>query len=55
MIDLWELRDEIDLIDKQITELFLKRMDICSKVAEYKINTGKQVLDTKREKDKIFI
>ena len=53
MIDLLELRDEIDVIDKQITELFLKRMDICSKVAEYKINTGKQVLDTKREKDKI--
>lgn len=53
MIDLLELRDEIDKIDKQIVDLFLERMDICSKVAEYKISTGKQVLDTKREKEKI--
>lgn len=53
MIDLLELRDEIDKIDKQIVDLFLQRMEICSKVAEYKINTGKQVLDTKREKEKI--
>lgn len=53
MVDLLELRDEIDKIDKQIVDLFLQRMEICSKVAEYKINTGKQVLDTKREKEKI--
>lgn len=50
MIDLQELRNEIDVIDRQITELFEKRMGICSQVAEYKIGTGKKVFDREREK-----
>lgn len=50
MIDLQKLRNEIDVIDCQITELFEKRMGICSQVAEYKIGTGKKVFDREREK-----
>ena len=53
MVDLKELRDEIDVIDKQMVELFEKRMDICKQVAEYKIHTGKKVFDRTREKTKI--
>ena len=53
MVDLKELRDEIDSIDRQIVELFEKRMDICQKVAEYKIRTGKKVFDRTREQAKI--
>lgn len=53
MKDLGEIRKEIDTIDREIVELFEKRMELCSDVAEYKIENGKQVLDTGREKEKI--
>lgn len=53
MLDLMQLRDEIDEIDDQMVRLFEARMDICSKVAEYKINTGKPVFDKEREVSKI--
>lgn len=53
MVDLGKLRDEIDVIDKQMVELFEKRMKICGEVAEFKIETGKKVFDRDREKSKI--
>ena len=31
------LRDKIDVIDKQLLPLFLERMDVCGKVADYNI------------------
>lgn len=43
-MDLLELRNELDGIDKQIVELYEKRMNVCGQVAEYKIETGKRVL-----------
>lgn len=52
-MDLGELRDQIDNIDGKIVELYEKRMDICGKVAEYKIETGKKVYDKQREAEKI--
>ena len=55
MTDLLVLRDEIDKIDRQMVELFEKRMEICSEVAEYKINTGKKVLDRERELSKLQV
>lgn len=55
MIDLQECRKEIDVIDKEIMSLFEKRMKVCEDVAEYKIHTGKKVLDPKREKDKLKV
>ena len=36
MKDLQELRNEIDVTDKQILELFKSRMELCKSVAEYK-------------------
>ena len=53
MLDLSVIRDNIDETDKAIVELFEKRMKLCEQVAEFKIETGKQVLDTTREKQKI--
>ena len=55
MTDLLVLRDEIDRIDRQMVELFEKRMEICGEVAEYKINTGKKVLDRERELSKLQV
>lgn len=52
-LDLQKLREEIDKIDKQIVNLYESRMDICKKVAEYKIETGKKVFDRVREEEKI--
>ncbi|MBP3206247.1 MAG: prephenate dehydratase [Lachnospiraceae bacterium] len=52
-MDLGELRQGLDEIDAQIVELYEKRMDICAQVAEYKIETGKKVLDRVREQEKI--
>lgn len=53
MIDLLKLRDEIDGIDKEIVELYERRMEICSQVAEYKIANGKKVFDKEREQAKL--
>ena len=49
MTDLERYRDEIDEIDSEIVRLFEKRMKVSEEVAEYKIKTGKQVLDPARE------
>ena len=51
--DLLEIRDEIDCVDRQIVELYQKRMQLTSEVAEYKIRTGKKVYDKEREVLKI--
>lgn len=53
MIDLQQSRNEIDRIDKQIVALFEERMSIANDVAEYKIKTGKKVLDKEREIEKL--
>lgn len=53
MIDLQKSREHIDEIDRQIVSLFEERMRVAEQVADYKISTGKQVLDTKREQEKL--
>ncbi|MDD3218326.1 MAG: prephenate dehydratase [Lachnospiraceae bacterium] len=55
MIDLLELRDQIDDIDSQILQLFERRMDISKEVAAFKIETGKPVFDKKREQEKLKV
>lgn len=53
MLDLNEIRNNIDKIDSQLVELFEERMKLTTEVAEYKIETGKKVLDLAREKAKL--
>lgn len=55
MIDLQESRNKIDQIDSQLVELFEKRMEICRDVADFKLKTGKPVLDRQRELDKLKV
>ncbi len=50
MKDLLDIRKDIDKIDEQIVKLYEERMKLTSDVAEYKINTGKQIL-TRRERN----
>lgn len=52
-MDLLELRKQIDTIDKNIVDLYERRMEISRQVAEYKIETGKKVFDKEREEQKI--
>lgn len=49
-MDLTTLRDEIDAIDKQLVDLFLKRMAIVEKVARYKIENNLPVFHPERER-----
>lgn len=53
MIDLIQIRQEIDQVDKQIVELFEHRMQLAKEVAEFKIQTGKKVFDKEREVEKL--
>ncbi len=53
MLDLQEIRKEIDSVDKELVKLFEKRMELTTNVAKYKIETGKKVLDPEREKQKL--
>ena len=53
MESLQELREQLDDIDSQIVDLYQKRMQVCGKVGEYKVATGKQVFDKQREKEKL--
>ena len=52
-MDLSQLRQQIDTIDRQIVDLYEERMDVSRQVAEYKIETGKKVFDKQREQEKI--
>ncbi|MDO5416055.1 MAG: prephenate dehydratase domain-containing protein [Lachnospiraceae bacterium] len=53
-LDLQEIRGRLDEVDKELVELFEKRMKLCADVAEYKIETGKAVYDPVREKEKLM-
>lgn len=53
MVDLKDSRQEIDRIDRQIVELFERRMRVAQDVAEYKRSIGKPVFDREREEAKL--
>ena len=48
-MDLSQLRQQIDTIDRQIVDLYEKRMDVSRQVAEYKIETGKKAQKQRQE------
>ena len=45
-----EARQEIESIDKQMAELFEKRMGCSARIAQYKSENGMPILDEGREK-----
>ncbi len=49
-MDIKDLRNEIDSIDRQLVKLFTDRMNVAEKVAEYKREHGLPVLDAERER-----
>lgn len=52
-MELKDVRKEIDEIDKNLVELFCRRMDIVSEVAAVKAEKGLPVYDPARERDKL--
>lgn len=51
MMDLKDIRNEIDEIDNELVKLFEKRMDTVRKVAEYKAENNLPIFNSKRERD----
>lgn len=51
-MELSEVRKEIDLIDGELTKLFIKRMELSAQVAAYKREKGLPVFDPQREREK---
>ena len=54
MKDIKELRQDIDGIDREILELFEKRMELSGDIAAYKSENGLPVYDPVREKEKLL-
>ncbi|WP_066504048.1 chorismate mutase [Abyssisolibacter fermentans] len=50
MSNLDKLRDEIDMIDKELVEILEKRMKIAMDVGKYKKENGLPILNKEREK-----
>lgn len=50
-MDLEQLRKEIDAIDGEITDLFIRRMKLCGEVARYKKENGLAVMSQGRERE----
>ncbi|MBE6991516.1 MAG: bifunctional chorismate mutase/prephenate dehydratase [Ruminococcaceae bacterium] len=50
-MNLEEIRKNIDNVDDQLLKLFLERMDLAFRVAQYKAQTGKATLDKTRERE----
>lgn len=50
-MDLGQCRKEIDKLNDEILELFIKRMEISGEVAEYKKNNSLPILNRARERD----
>ncbi len=53
MVDLMDSRKKIDEIDRQMVELFEKRMDLAMDIAAYKKSVGKPIFDAAREEEKL--
>ena len=52
-MDLNQIRNEIDVVDKQMVELFQRRMKLAGEVAESKRASGKAIYDRQRELEKL--
>ena len=53
-MDIKDLRNKLDVLDDQIVELYLKRMEIVAEIAKAKLKDGAPVNDSTREKEILF-
>ena len=52
-MDLRGYREQIDDIDRQLVELFRKRLGVCGEIARYKAVSGMPAADPARERQKL--
>ena len=52
-MELLQVRDRIDEVDRQLVELFCTRMELCAEIAQIKKRQGLPVLDSTREQQKL--
>lgn len=52
-MDITQLRQQIDAVDQQLLELFVRRMEISSQIADYKKEYDLPVFDPVRERSKL--
>jgi chorismate mutase/prephenate dehydratase len=52
-MDLKDFRGQLDRIDDEILELFIKRMEVCRQVAHYKKANRLPIYDAAREMEKL--
>lgn len=52
-VDLSQIRNEIDQVDKEMVELFQRRMQLAGEVAASKRESGKAIYDRQRELEKL--
>ena len=53
-MDLNELRKEIDQIDAELVRLFVQRMEVSARIADYKKENGLPILAPAREQEKLM-
>ena len=52
-MDIQEYREQLDVLDAQLVELFCRRMEICGDIAKWKKENGKPIFDRNREREKL--
>ncbi|MCD7749497.1 MAG: chorismate mutase [Oscillospiraceae bacterium] len=52
-MELSQLREQIDDLDRQIVALLEQRLDVAEGIAHYKLENGLPVLDEAREEEKL--
>lgn len=52
-MDMTQLRQQIDQVDRQLLELFAQRMEISGQIADYKKEHDLPILDARREQEKL--
>lgn len=50
-MEIQDIREQIDKVDSELLDLFIRRMGLCADVADYKAKSGKAVLDAGRERE----
>ena len=53
-MELSDYRDRLDNIDGELVKMFTQRMDVAAEIAEFKKENGLNVLDAKREQEKLL-
>ena len=52
-MDIQDLRNEIDTIDDQLVKLFAQRMDVASRIADFKKENNMPIFVPAREREKL--